>query len=56
VEILEMGMFRRLKTSGRKKNGSENDKHTEQPAEELLSTAGAYGLKTVAESATDTVE
>ena len=51
-----MGMFRRLKTSGRKKNGAENDKHTEEPAEELFSTAGAYGLKTVAESATDNVE
>ncbi|KAI4647199.1 uncharacterized protein J4E79_010350 [Alternaria viburni] len=51
-----MGMFRRLKTSGRKKKGSENDKHAEEPAEELFSTAGAYGLRTVAEGATDTVD
>jgi len=51
-----MGMFRRLKTSGRKKKGSENDKHTEELAEELFSTAGAYGLRTVAEGPTDTVK
>jgi hypothetical protein len=51
-----MGMFRRLKTSGRKKKGTENEKHTEKPAEELFSTAGAYGLRTVAEGDHDVAE
>ena len=51
-----MGLFRRLKTSGKKKKGPASDKQTEEPPEELFSTAGAYGLKTVAEGATDTVE
>ena len=51
-----MGMFRRLKTSVRKKKGPESDKQTVEPPEELFSTAGAYGLRTVAEGATDTVE
>ncbi|KAI4925227.1 hypothetical protein J4E85_007104 [Alternaria conjuncta] len=51
-----MGMFRRFKTSGKKKSGPASEKQTEEPPEELFSTAGAYGLKTVAEGATDTVD
>ncbi|KAI4638544.1 hypothetical protein J4E93_010099 [Alternaria ventricosa] len=49
-------IFRRLKTSRKKNKVPESDKHTEEPAEELFSTAGAYGLRTVAEGATDTVD
>jgi hypothetical protein len=48
--------FRHLTTSRRKRRWSENDQHKEEPAEELFSTAGAYGLETLAEGEHDTVE
>jgi hypothetical protein len=52
----ETSFCRRLTTSRRKRRWSENDQYKEEPAEELLSIAGAYGLKTLAEGEHDTVE
>jgi len=52
----ETNVFRRLKARREKKKGLENDNDEEEPTGELFSTAGDYGLKTVAEGETDTVE
>jgi hypothetical protein len=52
----ELNIFHRLKRRQKEKRGRGNDEHEREPTEELFSTAGAYGLKTVAEGEHDTAE
>jgi hypothetical protein len=49
-------IFHRLRARRGERRGSEKDKHRKEPIEELFSTVGEHGLKTVAEGKHDTAE